>query len=190
MLRLVLADPQQLGGGEPGQRRVGDHAGSGPRGRPAFSSISRHSAAVRWSFQSKAGRITSPAGVEEDRAVHLAAQADARRRRSGRNVPAASTRPTVSTVASHQSSGSCSDQPGRGWSQGYSADADGQDRPPLVDGERLGPGRPDVDAQRDAHGVISQRSPQRRTRGSTPAGSRRASAANASTGTVLKVNIS
>ena len=31
---------------------------------------------------------------------------------------------TVCLVASHQSSGSCSDQPGRGWSHGYSADAE------------------------------------------------------------------
>ena len=52
----------------------------------------------------------------------------------------------------------------------------GEDRAPLVDGQRLGPRRADVDSQRDAHGLISQRSPHRRTRGVTPSGSRRASA--------------
>ena len=91
---------------------------------PARSSISRHSAAVRWSFQSRAGRITSPPSSRKTEpciwplrpmpgdVVRLEL---ARRPGPGR---------TVSTVASHQSSGSCSDQPGRGWSQGYSADAE------------------------------------------------------------------
>ena len=96
----------------------------------------------------------------------------------------------VFLVASHQRSGCCSDQPGRGWSHGYSADAEARIVPLLVDGQRLGPGRADVDSQRDTHGMISQRSPHDRMRGTTPAGSRRASAANTSTGTVLKVNMS
>ena len=90
---------------------------------PAACSISRHSSAVRWSFQSKAGRITSPASSRKTEPCIWPLR-PMPATSSGRNVPAASTRPTVSTVAVHQSSGSCSDQPGRGWSQGYSAVAE------------------------------------------------------------------
>ena len=129
-------------------------------------------------------------GIEEDRAVHLAAQADAGD--VARLEPARAQhllRPSC-LVASHQSSGCCSDQPGRGWSQGYSADAEARIVPFSSIASVLVAGRTDVDSQRDAHGVISQRSPHDRIRGSTPAGSRRASAANSSTGTVLKVNMS
>ncbi len=43
---------------------------------PSFSVISSHSAAVEVSHQSLAGRMTSPALVERDEAVLLAADAD------------------------------------------------------------------------------------------------------------------
>ena len=48
------------------------------RSRPIRSSISAHSAPVRWSFQRIAGRIDVAAGIERDEAVHLAGEPDPR----------------------------------------------------------------------------------------------------------------
>ena len=90
---------------------------------PAFSSISRHSAAVRWSFHNKAGRMTRPS-VSRKTEPCIWPLRPSPATSSGRNRPDPRTCCTVSTVATHQSSGSCSDQPGRGWSQGYSAVAE------------------------------------------------------------------
>ncbi len=183
------ADPEELGGRETGQGRVGDQ----PDQRLATAGFRLDLVAFgrRALIVPEQGGADHLAGrIKEDRAVHLAAQADPATSR--RLEPARASGPARPSclVASHQSSGSCSDQPGRGWSHGYSADAEARIVPLLVDGQRLGPGRTDVDSQRDTHGMISQRSPHDRIRGSTPAGSRRASASNASTGTVLKVNMS
>ena len=44
--------------------------------RPSRSSISAHSAPVRWSFQRIAGRSTCSLLVEHDEPVHLAGEAD------------------------------------------------------------------------------------------------------------------
>ena len=74
------------------------------RSRPTRSSISAHSAAVRWSFQRIAGRIALAAVVEDDEPVHLARPAD--RRRLDRELVRARPASRV-----HQSSGSCSAQP-------------------------------------------------------------------------------
>ena len=46
------------------------------RSRPTRSSISAHSAAVRWSFQRIAGRSDAVVLVEADEAVHLSGEAD------------------------------------------------------------------------------------------------------------------
>ena len=90
---------------------------------PALFSISAHSAAVRWSFQSKAGRMTLPSPSRKTEPCiwplrPIPAMS------SALNAALDSTSATVFFVASHQSSGSCSDQPGWGWSHGYSADAE------------------------------------------------------------------
>ena len=65
------------------------------RSRPTRSSISAHSAAVRWSFQRIAGRSARVVRVERDEAVHLARvaeriaclPAELRQRRSARAPP-------------------------------------------------------------------------------------------------------
>ncbi len=74
--RLVIAQPENLGGGEAGQGGIGHHADQLRTGRPSSVSISSHSAAVRWSFQSRARRITLVVFVEKHGAVHLARQPD------------------------------------------------------------------------------------------------------------------
>src|SRR5262249_50728592 len=127
--------------------------------------------------------------VEEDGAVHLATQAESGYvlrpeltraqdllHRLDRRVP-----PEVRMLLG---------PPRRGMVAGILRRRRRQDRPPLVDGQRLRPGCPDVDPQRDTHRLTSQPSPHRRSRGETPSGSLRASDTNISTGTVLKVNIS
>ena len=189
VLRLVLANPEQLGGGEPREGGVGHHphqglAAAGPlldlRGtrRPCAD---RSRAAPGGSPRPASSRKTDPC-ICPERPIPATS--------AGLNLPAASTAWRVLTVASHQSPGSCSDQPGLGMGAGILGRRRGEDRPLLVDGQGLGPRGADIDPQCDAHVVISQRSPHRKIRGSTPGGSRRASASNASTGTVLKVNIS
>ena len=120
---LVLADPEELGGGEAGQGGVGDHPDQGlAAAGPLLDLGALGGGPLVVPEQGGADHLA--VGVEEDRAVHLAAQADARD--VGRlQTPLARGRlRTVAAVACHQSSGSCSDQPGRGWSQGYSAEAE------------------------------------------------------------------
>ena len=83
------------------------------RSGPTRSSISAHSAAVRWSFHRIGGPDHAVLGVEHDEPVHLAGETDARdlaARATPRRAPL--------DAARHQSSGSCSDQPGRGVESG------------------------------------------------------------------------
>ena len=112
------------------------------RSKPTRSSISAHSAPVRWSFQRIAGRIgrsaassvTSPCIWPE------------------RPMPATpSVRPSSAcSVASHQSSGFCSDQPGRGVDSGYGDFAALEHLAVLGDRDDLHRGGSDVDADGDA----------------------------------------
>ena len=74
--------------------------------RPSRSSISAHSAPVRWSFQRIAGRSTCSASsrttspcIWPERPIEVASTASAA---------------SAASAARHQSSGSCSAQPGRG----------------------------------------------------------------------------
>ena len=81
------------------------------RSKPTVSSISAHSAPVRWSFQRIAGRIGRSLASSVTRPCIW----------PERPMPAT---PSVSpssafSVASHQSSGFCSDQPGFGVESGY-----------------------------------------------------------------------
>ena len=82
------------------------------RSGPTRSSISTHSAAVRWSFHSRAGRITRPSASSTTSPCIW----------PERPMPAterpADTSASAAEAASHQSSGSCSDQPGRGVESG------------------------------------------------------------------------
>ncbi len=186
MARLVPADPQQLGRRESGQGRVGDHPDEGlaaPRLVLDLAALLGRALVVP-----EQGRADDRARlVEEHRAVHLPAQADAgdvlRTDFPGGQHPADRLDRRVPPEV-----GMLLRPAGPGVVAGILGGRRGEDRPPFVDGQRLGPGGADVDAEGDAHGVISQRSPQRRIRASTPGGSRRASDTNASTGTVLKVN--
>ena len=100
---LVRAQPQQLGRGEAGQRAVAGQLDEARRS-PTRSSISAHSAPVRWSFHRIAGRITASA------ASSVTSRASGPRARSRRRRRASPS--SASSVARHQSSGSCSDQPG------------------------------------------------------------------------------
>ena len=171
---LVLADPEDLGGGEAGQRGVGDQ----PDQRLAAAGLLLDLAAL-------GGRalVVPEQGGADDLAVRRRGRPSRASGRSGRcpatsaglNLPAARTSrdrlarrlpPELGVLLGPAGLGVVARILGRGR---------GQDRPALVDRERLGPRGPDVDAQRDAHGVISQRSPHRRTFGATPGGSRRAS---------------
>ncbi len=84
---------------------------------PMVCSISSHSAWVRWSFQRIAGR-SGLIVVRPARPARASARSG-RCRPVRRRLRSACAR-TVS-VARHQSSGSCSAQPGRGVDSGYSA---------------------------------------------------------------------
>src|SRR3989440_8937852 len=75
------------------------------------SSISAHSAAVRWSFHRIAGRSTR---CSASRTTSPCICPDSPTGPSGNP-------PRTSSAARHQSSGSCSDQPGCGRESGYSA---------------------------------------------------------------------
>ena len=73
-LRLVLPQPEELRRREARQRTVPVLAIRSSR--PMRSSISAHSAPVRWSFQRIAGRITCSCSSSDDEPVHLAGEAD------------------------------------------------------------------------------------------------------------------
>ena len=80
------------------------------RSSPTRSSISAHSAAVRWSFQRIAGRSTRSSASSTTRPCICPESPIA----AGSTSSAASAR----CAACHQSSGSCSDQPGCGIDSG------------------------------------------------------------------------
>ena len=108
-LGLVAAQPQQLRRGEAGERPVAGRAISSAAHR---SSISAHSAAVRWSFQRIAGRTTSSA---ESSATSPCIWPE---RPMPAGSPAARSSSSTAAPPSHHSSGSCSAQPGRGVANG------------------------------------------------------------------------
>ena len=107
ILGLVPPQPEQLRRGEAGQRAVPGQLDQ--PFEPDRASISAHSAAVRWSFQRIAGRSTSSFGVQHDEPVHLAGEPDRALRAAARGSACG---------ARHQSSGSCSAQPGCGVESG------------------------------------------------------------------------
>ena len=82
------------------------------RSSPTRASISAHSSAVRWSFHRIAGRMTAPDASSATRPCIW----------PERPIPATSrpadTSASADSEARHQSSGSCSDQPGRGVESG------------------------------------------------------------------------
>ena len=134
-LGLVPSQPQELRRREARSARGCRSARSAARARPAPRSP-RTRRAVRWSFQRIAGRRTrssassttspcicpeSPIGPSGSRARHACA-------------------------ARHQSSGSCSAQPGCGVESGYGSSALGQHAPSCVDRDALDAGRADVEA--------------------------------------------
>ena len=69
-----LRTQTSFGAVNPGSARL--PVSSTSREKPTVSSISAHSAPVRWSFQRIAGRSTRSAAVEQHEAVHLAGQPD------------------------------------------------------------------------------------------------------------------
>src|SRR5262245_33818198 len=85
------------------------------RSRPIRSSISAHSAPVRWSFQRIAGRTTLSWSSRATRPCIW----------PERPIPAMSppSSARAASLARHQSSGSCSDQPGRGVESRYERSA-------------------------------------------------------------------
>ena len=188
VLRLMLANPEQLGCGEPRERRVGHHPDQGLAAAGTLldlAALSRGSLIVP-----EQGRANDRAGlVEEDRAVHLPGEADPGD--VGRLELALGQHGLDRLLRRVPPEPGILLGPARvGVGAGILGRRRTEDRPLLVDGQGLGSRGADIDPQCDAHVVISQRSPHRKTRGSTPGGSRRASASNVSTGTVLNVNIS
>ena len=81
------------------------------RSSPIRSSISAHSAAVRWSFQRIAGRSTRSASSRQTSPCIWP-------ERPSQTSPNGNLSSTAS-AARHQSSGSCSAQPGCGVESGY-----------------------------------------------------------------------
>ena len=151
-VRLVVADPDQLGRGEPGQRVVAGDLDQ-PLG-PTAARISSHSAAVRWSFHRIAGRRTCVGRVEQHE-----------RRASGR-----SARPPSTSSPSTPAAASAAPDRGRRapshhsvrvllapqrvrLSKPYSAVPIAGDRARLVDEDRLGRRRRDVDPEDERHPV-------------------------------------
>ena len=83
------------------------------RARPTRSSISAHSAPVRWSFQRIAGRSTASSAPSATRPCIWPEKPSG----SPSFQPSSSR---AERLACHQSSGSCSAQPGCGVESGYS----------------------------------------------------------------------
>ena len=186
--RLNPADPEQLGGGEARERRVSHHLHQRLAASGSLFDLAALDCGSLIIPQER--RADHSAGlVKENRAMHLPAQANAlhigrgegcrgQHRLHGldRRVP-----PELGVLLRPARVGVRTGILGRGRRE---------DRPPVVEGERLGSRCADIDAQSNAHFLISQRSPHGKMRGSTAAGSRRASASNTSTATVLNVNMS
>ena len=99
-----------FGAVKPGSARL--PVSSMSRSKPTRSSISAHCGPVRWSFQRIAGRSTFPAASRQTRPCIC----------PDSPIPSASAPTSASALsaARTQSSGSCSDQPGRGVESGYS----------------------------------------------------------------------
>ena len=108
------------------------------RSSPMRSSISAHSAAVRWSFQRIAGRRTSPRSSRQTRPCIWP---DRPTRPSE-----APSRVSAASLARHQSSGSCSAQPGCGVESAVTLLRRRDHLALGGDGERLDAGRADVEA--------------------------------------------
>ena len=128
------------------------------RSRPTRSSISAHSAPVRWSFQRIAGRSTRSCVVEADETVHLAGEADS-------VAVDAEASERCSRSRASQSSGSCSDQPGCGVESGYVSSADETTSPSGVIAIAL---TPVVPTSRPTSAVTRRRAPRTRARTRAP----------------------
>src|ERR1700693_2765909 len=103
--------------------------------RPTRSVISAHCAAVRWSFQSSAGRMTrSAASRNTDPCIWPVSPMPA-------TFPSTALATSASTLhdACHQSSGFCSVHPGRGVSSGYSWAAAAMTSPDSLTASALAP---------------------------------------------------
>ncbi len=150
VVRLLVAQPQHLRRLEPGQRGVprdlDDPVGPDPRRRSP-----RTASPVRWSFQSSAGRITSPAASRNTEPCicpvrpspttcdpHPRRSRDDRREHLAGRPPPRPPGPVPSTAAGARGAGTptCGPPP---------------PAPCVVDRDRSRPGGPDVDADRDAH---------------------------------------
>ncbi len=83
------------------------------RSRPTSRSISAHSAPVRWSFQRIAGRMTRSSAASATRPCIW----------PDRPIGPSGSLARHACVARHQSSGSCSAQPGWGVESGYGSSA-------------------------------------------------------------------
>ena len=127
--------------------------------------------------------------VKQDRAMHLPAQANALHVGRGKSSRGQNRSQGLNRRIPPEL-GILLGPAGAGVRAGILGQGRRQDRPAIVNGERFGSRCANIDAQGHAHFLISQRSPQRKTRGFTSTGSRRASASNASTATVLNVNMS
>ncbi len=115
------------------------------RSSPTRSSISAHSAAVRWSFQRIAGRITSPAASRHTSPCICPEKPDPGDLEALRDLRESAHR------AAHQSSGSCSDQPGLRRRERIPVLRARDHLARRADGERLHARRADVESDRDRH---------------------------------------
>ncbi len=176
---LVVADPDQLRGREPGQRVV---AGDGDQPLRSERPPDRIALGRR-----SAGRSTgSPVGAAGRRrraGRRRASGRSARRRRPpSRPAPAvARTDRIAATAPSHQRTGSCSLHSGRGTLKPYSEAATPTTAPGLVDQDGLRRGRRDVDPEDVTHRAGSGRAARSASGARRPrcAGSRRSRAAPA-----------
>ena len=117
--------------------------------------ISRHSAVVRPSHQSSAGRITVAVRVEKDRRVHLPGDADCVRdcrARARARAPCGSP-PTRRLPTTPRDPAPPS--PGCGVASWSGVIADATTSPDVVDENRLDAARPDVDAEEEWRAPLS-----------------------------------
>ena len=153
-LRLVVADPDELGRGEPGERVV-----AGDRDEPLLADRRADPVALarRCAGRSRGSRAEGPRRPHRAGRARASARSGRWRPRRGaasRCAPGPHGSPRSSP--SHQSRGSCSLQPGCGISKPYSADADARAR-----------------ARPRRRGRPSSRSSRRRCRGRRPWRARR-----------------
>ena len=142
--RLVAAQPEQLRRREPRERAVS---------RQLDQAIDADQVFDLGALFARALVVPENRGTEHASAPRRAprARASARRARSRRRRRPRETSASAASAARHQSSGSCSDQPGCGVESGYGRSARATHRSVGRDRDRLHAGRAHVEPDADGH---------------------------------------